>query len=866
MSDHTEGARTTGAVPPARLAWPLVPRPEEDRAVAVVAHHGWNVALVGAPGLGKSVLAARVTDRVARLDRTGRVSVVAIAPGPHQTSMPFAAAADRFGDLPEEVVGDPFAAERTLREAARLADRDVVLRIDDADHLDAISARYAAWLVRNRGARLVLTCRDFTTLAEPLRDLWQDDLLERIDLAPLDFRQTESLLGLALGGPLESASVERVHRATQGNPLHLREVVRAAHASGALELTASGWYWRGRITASRSLADMYRTELARLPGDLRDVVDIVALADPIPLSRLLALVGEGDVDRVVSLGIVTVDVQAATDGTAVVRPSHPLIGEVLRELVPVARRTRLFARANAFRAEPGDGAPAAARLRAALWALECGVVPTTAQLLDAATVAVRLQEYESATLLSSAILSDERTGSGVAPQATVAALVLRAQATTFSVGREQARSDAERTWEIARTHPSEVGDALVVEAAEVVANIRQFHDDDVDAAVAITEDAMSLVGPTAGERLRILRLAHLGWGGRFEAVRAETDRCGVLGGTVPFGFLAIAPCAVIALAVAGRVPEAMRLARASLETAAAHLEDAPWSIGELMSVTHQVQIWAGEIETLPTQVTLSRSNPFFKYDFTLELIAAGNLAIAERRWEDAKAAFSAACERFAVMDHGGFAVYPWTRLALAHAMLGETVEAAAALERSLAIPPRGMRIVAEELTSTRVVTEYLLGRPTALEHAIEITERSEATGAWLPALFGHMMQLRILSDLGRDTSATIAKAREIAPRVQDRLSTTYQAYLDATERGDEAARHEWGTRMAALGFPVNSLHRMREALTKREHEVAVLAADGLSNRQIAERLGRSVRTVDAHMSRIFAKWDLHARTELADLV
>ena len=189
-----------------------------------------------------------------------------------------------------------------------------------------------------------------------------------------------------------------MHRATDGNPLYLREVVRAALASGALDHTASGWYWRGRITASNSLADMYRTELGALPEDLRDVVDIVALADPIPLARLLGLVGGGDVDRVVALGLVRID--SLEDGAAVVRPSHPLVGEVVRSLVPVARRTTLFARANAFRTDHPEGAPPAARLRAALWALECGVLPPVDQLLDAAQVAVRLQEHESAIALS----------------------------------------------------------------------------------------------------------------------------------------------------------------------------------------------------------------------------------------------------------------------------------------------------------------------------------------------------------------------------------------------------------------------------------------------------------------------------------
>ncbi|MFI6878497.1 ATP-binding protein [Streptomyces sp. NPDC050400] len=53
-----------------------------------------------------------------------------------------------------------------------------------------------------------------------------------------------------------------------------------------------------------------------------------------------------------------------------------------------------------------------------------------------------------------------------------------------------------------------------------------------------------------------------------------------------------------------------------------------------------------------------------------------------------------------------------------------------------------------------------------------------------------------------------------------------------------------------------------EALTKREHEVARLAADGLSNREIAERLFISRRTVDAHMERVLAKLGIGSRSRI----
>jgi DNA-binding NarL/FixJ family response regulator len=52
-------------------------------------------------------------------------------------------------------------------------------------------------------------------------------------------------------------------------------------------------------------------------------------------------------------------------------------------------------------------------------------------------------------------------------------------------------------------------------------------------------------------------------------------------------------------------------------------------------------------------------------------------------------------------------------------------------------------------------------------------------------------------------------------------------------------------------------------LTHREREVAALVAEGLTNREIADRLVLSVRTVETHVDRILGKLDLHTRTQLA---
>ena len=52
-----------------------------------------------------------------------------------------------------------------------------------------------------------------------------------------------------------------------------------------------------------------------------------------------------------------------------------------------------------------------------------------------------------------------------------------------------------------------------------------------------------------------------------------------------------------------------------------------------------------------------------------------------------------------------------------------------------------------------------------------------------------------------------------------------------------------------------------EALTAREHDVLVLLADGLSNRDIGSRLDISEHTVKFHLASIFGKLGASTRTE-----
>lgn len=103
------------------------------------------------------------------------------------------------------------------------------------------------------------------------------------------------------------------------------------------------------------------------------------------------------------------------------------------------------------------------------------------------------------------------------------------------------------------------------------------------------------------------------------------------------------------------------------------------------------------------------------------------------------------------------------------------------------------------------------------------------------ALHGYRRAIGMLTRHG-----SVARAASAAAAARARLETI----------GPEAA--------AALG------RAAAQALTGRELEVARLAADGLSNQQIADRLHLSVRTVENHLHRAFRKLGVDSRAALAD--
>jgi ATP/maltotriose-dependent transcriptional regulator MalT len=127
--------------------------------------------------------------------------------------------------------------------------------------------------------------------------------------------------------------------------------------------------------------------------------------------------------------------------------------------------------------------------------------------------------------------------------------------------------------------------------------------------------------------------------------------------------------------------------------------------------------------------------------------------------------------------------------------------------------------------------------------------------------FARALQLVGAADAQRKTSGLTLPLRALS-QLEQRLEPARRAL------GAAAATEAWATGSAlSLGEAVHLALERQAAdsgpLSPRELEVAALVAEGLSNRQIADRLVISGRTADNHVQHILNKLDLTSRVQLA---
>lgn len=220
-----------------------------------------------------------------------------------------------------------------------------------------------------------------------------------------------------------------------------------------------------------------------------------------------------------------------------------------------------------------------------------------------------------------------------------------------------------------------------------------------------------------------------------------------------------------------------------------------------------------------------------------------------------------------LLDAGGGPDFPHLRslrgqnyqaLVAAELGLGRVAEANAWAARGESVEDVQWRSARARSQSARAAVTLAEGRP------LEAARDAGAATAGFAAIGLRVEAARTRTLLGR--------ALATAGERQDAICELEQAERALAEYGaaryrDDARRElrRLGRRVPRRGQPGRAESGVA-ALSGREREVAELVAEGRTNRQVASTLFISEKTVETHLSRIFAKLGVHSRAAVASAI
>ena len=240
--------------------------------------------------------------------------------------------------------------------------------------------------------------------------------------------------------------------------------------------------------------------------------------------------------------------------------------------------------------------------------------------------------------------------------------------------------------------------------------------------------------------------------------------------------------------------------------------------------------------------------------------------------------------------------------ALAHALSGDADTAAADLQALDDLELPTIRRDEADVAQARAWTAAAAGDlPGARDHLERVVVAAEASGD----LVGALAALHALARLGR-SAEVVDRLADLAARVDGDLAPARVAHAAALAAGDASALDDVSVRLDELGAtllgaeaaadaavahrrggdrraaaasarragdlaaqaedpvtPALQAVESRAALTPAERETALLAAGGRANKEIAEQLHLSPRTVENRLQRVYDKLGVGGRGELA---
>ena len=315
----------------------------------------WQAALDRARATGYRIAVTRPTEAEARLpfaglnDLLGGLSEVDTAqlPAPQRQALDVALMRAEVTDAPMQPLALSLAVLEVLRAAAATA--PLLLAIDDVQWLDESTAgvlRFALRRLDGAPILVVATHRaggDMPPIPAVVADL-ATERVERLPVTGFDRTALEELLEDALGLRLAPTALGRVHRASAGNPLHALEIGRVLQARG---MDAAD----DRLPIPTSLGGMLRERLAELDADARAAVEVAAAVSQPTADIIRAVAG----DRAARGGLAAARAAGIlTDDSTTVAFAHPLFAAEAYAAIDADARRDLHRRVAEIVTEPEE--------------------------------------------------------------------------------------------------------------------------------------------------------------------------------------------------------------------------------------------------------------------------------------------------------------------------------------------------------------------------------------------------------------------------------------------------------------------------------------------------------------------------------
>jgi DNA-binding CsgD family transcriptional regulator len=877
----------------------------------------------GGPGIGKTAL----WEAGLRIAEERGFRVLAARPSEAEAQHPFAALFDLLESVGTDVIDELPDPQRRAIEAALLRSEAVnvppepfaigvgllgvlrslatrtslLLAVDDLQWLDRASADaliFAGRRLHGPQYRFLLARRSHPpTRVE--QALGSAGTLQ-IEVGPLNLEGTYRLLSQRFGLALPPRTLSGLFDATHGIPLLilvLGQMLAAQDKPVAADLSAAD------LSAADLSGNPFGSRVANLGPPAQRALLAASVSGHLSLRVLRDVADPAAIDSLIAAGLLLADGRR-------VRPSHPLLAVAIRRLSSADDRRALHlllagsvadetlrARHLGLAASHPDAGLAGLIAAAADGALRRGAVHDAVDLAEHALRLtpsadpdlpgrlmalaghlVRVGELARAKELLAPRIDDFRIGAARArvhlllaeagnlseherhlelalaqtpDEPELRAFALAAKSVLLSVIRVERMDVAEACAQDAHVLATSRGAPLPGQVLQALAWVRVMRGLPLDDLVALSspDEPQSLYEDSIDRQLGI----RLMFRGQVADARTVFGRLAAMAderGEARFRAAIQIQLSEVELR-AGRVAECARVVDQLHEWAALDDLEANWArcqalLAAFRGNPQDTERWTARVGAM---VAASDEDPGLLWDELEVRRASGIAALLMRRLDLAAEGLTMVWEhtrREGIDDPGAFPVAP--DLVEALIGLGRLGEATAVTERL-----RGLAVTQCHPWALASAERCAASIALASGYDEDAATRLATAAAAMGELGLGFDQAR--SQLWLGQTARRARKRAAARR---HLSTAAAAFADlGCEGWAERARVE----LARVG---GGRSPDTGALTPAEQRVAALAADGLSNRQIARQLFIAEHTVEVHLARAYSKLGVRSRTQLAN--